>query len=193
MLTHASTMDALNKVRKHMDAAKKYCALMSKTSSSFNPQDVMTQISELFAQKGGSYMPQGSGFARLENASYMEQMTNMSSFISGFGYKGLSCRNIWMGQDPNKVMAEFHFSAWAEANGAPISGTKFDDVTDLVTLTFNDDGKIIQYDDWWDPYVSGKLKQAVKDASFLELANKPWHMFGKFLNDFGHEPNFGPE
>merc|ERR1719502_1243177 len=127
-------------------------------------------------------MPQGSGFARLKNASYMEQMNNMSSFISGLGYKNLSCENIYLGQDPKKVIAEFHFSAWAEPHGLPVTGTKFDDVTDLVTLTFDDDDKIVQYDDWWDPYVSGRLKQAVTDAKFLQLASHPWKVFGKLMS-----------
>lgn len=161
VLEHKTQASTTGLGSRNVETARAYCTLMSHTSSSFYPDDISSRISELFAKQGGAYMPQGNGFSRLQNASYLEQMGNLSGLLDGFGYKNLSCPNIYAAEDPHKVIAEFHFSAWAEQNGSPISGTHFDDVTDLVILSFDGDGKIVQYDDWWDPYVSGKLKKAV--------------------------------
>ena len=69
------------------------------------------------------------------------------------------CINFFAAPDnANKVAIEIKLNAWAEKQeGVTLPGTIFPSATQWLKLTFNDEGKIMLYEDWWDPYVSFAL------------------------------------
>merc|ERR1712151_1375495 len=59
-------------------------------------------------------------------------------------------------------------------NGKCIPGTSLEDVNDIVTYTFDDQHRIIGYEDWWEPGTIEKLDflaQRARQTSTVVMTN----------------------